>query len=75
MGFFRNPWIASFYVLALVGLGLHLSHGFQSAFQTLGLNHPKYTPLIKAVGLLFAIAVAGAFAAIPIWACFLGGAR
>ena len=75
MGFFQNPWIASCYVLALAGLGLHLSHGFESAFQTLGVNHPKYTPLIKAVGLLFAIAVAGAFAAIPIWACFLGGAR
>jgi succinate dehydrogenase / fumarate reductase cytochrome b subunit len=75
MGFFKNPGIASFYVLALAGLGLHLSHGFQSAFQTLGINHPKYTPIIKAVGILFAVAVAGAFAAIPIWACFLGGAR
>jgi succinate dehydrogenase / fumarate reductase cytochrome b subunit len=75
MDFFRNPWHAGFYVLALAGLGLHLSHGFQSAFQTLGVNHPKYTPLIKVLSLLFAIAVAGAFAAIPIWACFLGGAR
>jgi succinate dehydrogenase / fumarate reductase cytochrome b subunit len=75
MGFFRNPWYAGFYVLALGGLGLHLSHGFESAFQTLGVNHPKYTPFIKACGLFFAVAVAGAFAAIPIWACFLGGAR
>lgn len=75
MEFFRNPWYAGFYVLALAGLGLHLSHGFESAFQTLGVNHPKYTPLIKTCGLFFAIAVAGAFAAIPIWACFLGGAR
>ncbi|MCX5796663.1 MAG: succinate dehydrogenase cytochrome b subunit [Elusimicrobia bacterium] len=75
MEFFANPWMAAFYVLALAGLGLHLSHGFWSAFQTLGLDHPKYTPLIKIVGVLFAIVVAGAFAAIPIWACFLGGAR
>ncbi|MDD5629630.1 MAG: succinate dehydrogenase cytochrome b subunit [Elusimicrobia bacterium] len=75
MEFFANPWIAACYVLALTGLGLHLSHGFWSAFQTLGLAHPKYTPAIKVLGLLFAIAVAGAFAAIPIWACFLGGAR
>jgi succinate dehydrogenase / fumarate reductase cytochrome b subunit len=75
MDFFQNPWIAFFYVLALAGLGLHLSHGFQSAFQTLGINHPKYTPLIKVLGLLFAILVSGAFAAIPIWAYFLGGAR
>jgi succinate dehydrogenase / fumarate reductase cytochrome b subunit len=75
MDFFRNPWIAAFYVLALAGLGLHLSHGIQSACQTLGLNHPKYTPLIKVVGILGAVAIAGSFAAIPIWACFLGGAR
>jgi len=75
MDFFKSPWYAGFYVLALAGLGLHLSHGFESAFQTLGVDHPKYTPLIKTVGLLFAITVAGTFAAIPIWACFLGGAR
>jgi len=75
MEFFQVPWIAGLYVLGLASLGLHLSHGFESAFQTLGVNHPKYTPLIKAVGLLFAVAVAGAFAAIPIWAGFLGGAR
>jgi len=75
MGFFRNPWIAGGYAVALVGLGLHLSHGFESAFQTLGVNHPKYTPFIKILGVLFAVAVAGAFAAIPIWACFLGGAK
>ncbi|HAM36452.1 MAG TPA: succinate dehydrogenase [Elusimicrobia bacterium] len=75
MEFLGNPWIAGFYVLAMAGLGLHLSHGFQSAFQTLGINHPKYTPLIKAVGLVFAVATAAAFAAIPIWACWLGGAR
>ncbi|OGS52387.1 MAG: hypothetical protein A3J79_08615, partial [Elusimicrobia bacterium RIFOXYB2_FULL_62_6] len=72
---FAKPWIAGLYVLALAGLGLHLSHGFQSAFQTLGIEHPKYTPIIKVVGILFAVAVAGAFAAIPIWACFLGGAQ
>jgi len=75
MGFFRNPLIAGFYALAMAALGLHLSHGFQSAFQTLGVNHPKYTPFIKAAGILFAVALAGTFAAIPIWACFLGGAR
>ena len=40
-------------------MGMHLNHGFQSAFQTLGLNHPRYTPLVKklslAIGLIFAI--------------------
>lgn len=43
-------------------LAVHLAHGFSSAFQTLGLNHPKYTPTIKLVGLLFAIAIGVGFA-------------
>jgi succinate dehydrogenase / fumarate reductase cytochrome b subunit len=66
-GWFRNPLYAGFYVLALAGVGLHLSHGVQSAFQTLGLNHPRYTPAIKALGLAFAVLVALAFASMPIY--------
>lgn len=76
MGSFRNKAYAGFYVLAMSALGLHLSHGAQSAFQTFGVSHPRYTPLIKGAGLLFAVAVAGTFAFIPLWACFIvGGAQ
>jgi succinate dehydrogenase / fumarate reductase cytochrome b subunit len=50
----------------MVFLGFHLVHGFESAFQTLGINHKKYTPLLKKIGLLFAIAVPAGFAAMPI---------
>lgn len=59
-----------FYVVAMAGIGLHLSHGVQSAFQTFGVNHPRYTPLIKIGGLLFAAAVSLGFAALPVWAYF-----
>lgn len=62
---------ALFYTAAMAAVGLHLSHGFQSAFQTLGLNHPKYTPMIRAAGLAFAALVAGGFASIAVWAGFL----
>jgi succinate dehydrogenase / fumarate reductase cytochrome b subunit len=72
---FTSPLYAAFYVIALVGVGLHLSHGFQSAFQTLGLNHPRYTPLIKKAGIAFAILVALGFASMPIYFGFLGGAK
>jgi len=72
---FKNPLYAGFYVVALVGIGLHLSHGVQSAFQTLGLNHPRYTPLVKKLGLAFAIALAAAFASMPIYFCLIGGAK
>lgn len=63
---YLSPAYVLFYVLAMVALGFHLWHGFASAFQTLGLNHTKYTPLIKFVGRFYAVVVAGLFALIPI---------
>ncbi len=57
------------YAVGSLALLAHLAHGFQSAFQTLGINHPKYTSLIKLVGLLFAIAIGVGFATFPLaWA-------
>jgi succinate dehydrogenase / fumarate reductase, cytochrome b subunit len=65
---FSNPLLVLFYVLSMVAMGFHLLHGFQSGFQTLGLNHPKYTPLIKNLGTwIFAILIPLAFAAIPVY--------
>lgn len=61
-----NPISQIFYVIGAIVLGFHLSHGFASAFQSLGLNHPKYTPLIKAVGCLFALVIALGFASLPV---------
>ena len=49
-------------------LGLHLSHAVQSAFQTLGLSHPNYNPLIKGAGQLFAWAIATGYALLAVWA-------
>lgn len=63
---FTNLWLVVIYCLAMVSLAYHLMHGFQSAFQTLGLNHKKYTPLIKTVGTAFSIIVPLIFAAMPI---------
>lgn len=66
MDSFANPLYSAFYVVAMLGLMLHLSHGVQSAFQTFGLNHPKWTPLVRKAGFAFAGAIAGGFALIPI---------
>jgi succinate dehydrogenase / fumarate reductase cytochrome b subunit len=55
------------YVLAMISMGFHLNHGFQSAFQSLGLNHPKYTPAIKLIGKAFSILVPAGFASLPIY--------
>jgi len=63
---FSELWYVVLYVVAMLGLMFHLFHGFKSAFQTLGLNHPKYTPVIKGVGYAFAVIIPALFAAIPI---------
>ena len=63
---FESPLLVIIYVLGVISLGYHLLHGFQSAFQTLGLNHPKYTPIIKAFGFWFSIIISVVFASMPI---------
>jgi succinate dehydrogenase / fumarate reductase, cytochrome b subunit len=74
VAFFKNPkfgLIATIlYVLAMFVLAFHLLHGFNSAFQSLGLNNPKYTPAIKTFGTLFAIVVPLLFAIIPVYIHF-----
>ena len=61
-------WIV--YPISMLVIGFHLSHGFQSAFQTLGINHKKYTPAIKIVGNIYAVVVPLAFALIPLFIKF-----
>lgn len=63
---FASPIVVVIYVLGCISLGYHLLHGFQSAFQSLGWNHPKYTPTIKCIGAAYAIIIAALFAAMPI---------
>lgn len=70
---FKDPLYVSLYLVSMILLGLHLYHGFQSAFQTLGLNHKKYTPLIVWLGRFYAIFIASAFASFPIYFYFWGG--
>lgn len=64
---FKEGWYTAIYVLSMIALGFHLWHGFESAFQTLGINHKKYTPMIKGFGRFFAVVVPALFAIIPIY--------
>jgi succinate dehydrogenase / fumarate reductase cytochrome b subunit len=72
--FFKQPQYGLLYtilyVLSMIVLSFHLLHGFSSAFQTMGLNNPKYTPIIKAFGKGFAIVVPLLFAVIPVYIHF-----
>ena len=64
---FKDLYMVILYVLAMVSLAYHLLHGFASAFQTMGWNHKKYTPIIKAIGVGFSIIIPLLFAAMPVW--------
>jgi succinate dehydrogenase / fumarate reductase cytochrome b subunit len=67
---FKTTFALVTYLIGLIALYLHLNHGFQSAFQTLGLEHHKYTPAIKAIGLVYAIIVPIAYASMPVYIYF-----
>ncbi len=64
---FQDLPTAIFYVIVMLVLGFHLNHGFQSAFQTFGWHHKKYTPLVEFIGTAYAVIFAVGFAAIPIY--------
>jgi succinate dehydrogenase / fumarate reductase cytochrome b subunit len=63
---FRVPVISIAYVVAMALLCLHLRHGLWSALQTLGLNHPRYTPGMRVLATLIALAIFFGFISIPI---------
>jgi succinate dehydrogenase / fumarate reductase cytochrome b subunit len=54
---FRNPMISLLYIIAIALLAIHLSHGIQSLFQSLGLSHPHWTPMIKMIGGALAVII------------------
>jgi succinate dehydrogenase / fumarate reductase cytochrome b subunit len=70
---FRNPLIVGFYVLSMIVVGSHLSHGVASAFQSLGLNGRRFTPRLLVAGRLASALIAVAFIAIALWAYFVAG--
>jgi len=67
---FSNPIYVAIYVLAFVLLGLHLSHGFQSAFTSIGARAPKYLKFIKNLGMAFSYLIALGFSIIAIYFYF-----
>ena len=67
---FHSTGYVIFYVVMLLFMGFHLDHAFQSAFQSLGLNHKKYTPFIKGFGHFFAIVITAGYIIIPLFIYF-----
>jgi succinate dehydrogenase / fumarate reductase cytochrome b subunit len=71
---FSHPGYVAFYMAAMVVIGFHLWHGVPSVAQSLGIDHPKYTPRILWIGRAAAVLIAGGFFILPLYT-YLAGAR
>lgn len=63
----RHPVRAAIYAVGSLVLGVHVAHGLQSAFQSLGMNHPRYTLLLRRTSIVFAFIVALGFGSFSLW--------
>jgi succinate dehydrogenase / fumarate reductase cytochrome b subunit len=63
---FRVWWVSAWYIVTMCLLGLHLSHGIAALFQSLGLSHPRYTPLVKKAAVVIATLIVLGFISVPI---------
>jgi succinate dehydrogenase / fumarate reductase, cytochrome b subunit len=69
---FSNIWQVIIYIVAMISMGVHLSHGFVSAFQSLGISHPKFSAIIDKLGVAYFVSMTAGFSFIPVW-CFYKG--
>jgi succinate dehydrogenase / fumarate reductase cytochrome b subunit len=75
MNVLKNPLTTVFYVLSMIVVGSHLWHGIASAVQSLGVNHPRWTPPLLTAGKVIAVLIAGSFIVIAVWAYMTQGGR
>jgi succinate dehydrogenase / fumarate reductase cytochrome b subunit len=66
-----SPLYLIIYIVAMIVVAVHISHGFWSLFQTLGANHPKYMPFIRRVGIVVSLIFGIGFGFIPIFVSFI----
>lgn len=70
-----NPFVVGFYLLSMAVVGSHLWHGVSSSLQSLGLDHPVWTPRVLAAGKVAAVVIAGGFMVIAVWVYLQHGGR
>lgn len=70
---FQNPWYVIWYTFVMILLGVHLKHGFWSAFTSLSMKRKKYSAVVYTIGIIFAILLAVGFLFIPLYIYFTGG--
>ncbi|NQT11085.1 MAG: succinate dehydrogenase cytochrome b subunit [Desulfobacteraceae bacterium] len=64
---FANPLYIVIYIAAMIVLAIHISHAFWSLFQTIGADHPKYTPLIRIAGIVISLIFGVGFGFLPVY--------
>ncbi len=68
---FSNPGYTSFYIVAMVIVATHVSHGLWSAFQTLGINNSEYMPFLRVISTIFSVVVGFGFGFLPVYISFI----
>lgn len=63
---FSNPIVAALYIVAMILVAFHLSHGIWSMFQSIGFSHPRYTPMLKKFAAVFSWLLIAGFISVPI---------
>jgi succinate dehydrogenase / fumarate reductase cytochrome b subunit len=63
---FQVWWVSAWYIFAMILLGLHIRHGAWSMFQSLGINHPRHTPILKKAAAVVAVVIVAGYISIPI---------
>jgi succinate dehydrogenase / fumarate reductase cytochrome b subunit len=68
---FASPFWAAFYLISMFVIGMHLFHAISSAFQTMGIAHQKWTPIIDKLGIAYSLIVALGFAFEAAFSCYI----
>jgi succinate dehydrogenase / fumarate reductase cytochrome b subunit len=63
---FQVWYVSSWYIFSMILLGFHIRHGFWSLFQSLGINHPRHTPILKKTALVLAVVIVCGYISIPL---------
>lgn len=63
---FQVWWVSAWYILSMILLGLHIRHGAWSMFQSLGINHPRHTPILNKAAAVLAVVIVLGYVSIPL---------
>lgn len=63
---FQVWYVSAWYIFSMILLGLHIRHGAWSMFQSLGINHPRHTPILNKAALVLSIVIVAGYVSIPL---------